>query len=407
MVKQKGSSDLKLWLKSKSKIESLSRSELTLQHSLQKLRFKKKSYEKKNNNKMVVASRSVPSKFRSYTGEHLNWLQVIFRLGATVIPGIIPWVILCGAYSFLISVLNHFELLSLFNDRTKVIQHFVLSLNLVLSLLLAFRTNTAHERFWEGRKLWGSMVNAVRNLAREIWLFIEDQSPKDRRQKEAVLRLLVAFPMAMKLHLRQQPVNSELALLMSKMQYRKLQNVNHPPLEIAFWIGDYLEHQYDRQAIDVYQLVSLNEVLDKMVDILGDCERILKTPVPLIYTVTFNTLLLIYFVVLPLELVGGLSWATAPVVAFICLLFLSINEVGSEIEEPFGHDSNDLPLDFICATILNNVEDLIQFASKERYFCDWRTTDVNNSKLVNFVHKDLISFMISLAKGLRRRIALK
>lgn len=163
-------------------------------------------------------------------------------------------------------------------------------------------------------------------------------------------------------------MNAELAPLMTQIQYRKLQSVNHPPLEIAFWIGDYLQRQYERKQVNVYQLTSLHEALDQMVDILGGCERILKTPVPLVYAITFNTLLLIYFLVLPLVLVDGLDWWTAPVVSIICFLFLSINEVGSEIEEPFGHDPNDLPLDLICNGMLGNVEDLIQLAPSERHF---------------------------------------
>lgn len=317
-----------------------------------------------------ITSRSFKEKFKIYTGEQLNWRQVILRLAASVMPGILPPVFLCAGYGFLISLAHNFGHLSLIKD-SKVLPNVIISLNIVLSLLLVFRTNTAHERFWEGRKLWGSMVNTVRNMARGIWLVIEEREPHDRADKEAILRLTAAFPVAMKLHLRREPVNSELALLMSLMEYNKLQDVNHPPLEIAFWIGDYLQHQYDRQRVNVFQLTPLHELLDDMVDILGGCERILKTPMPLLYTIILKTLLTIYFIVLPLEIVNGMTWWTAPIMAFISCILLGIDEVGSEIEEPFGHDQNDLPLDFICNTILRNVEDLITLAPSQRHFCDW------------------------------------
>lgn len=157
---------------------------------------------------------------------------------------------------------------------------------------------------------------------------------------------------------------------MESANYFKLKEVNHPPLEIAFWIGDYLQHRYERGYINVFQLTGLHELLDDLVDVLGACERILKTPMPLIYTILLKTLLLFYFLLLPWELVEGLTWWTSPILAFVSIILLGIDEVGAEIEEPFGKDPNDLPLDAICATMLRNVNDLIAIAPSKRLFCD-------------------------------------
>jgi putative membrane protein len=294
-------------------------------------------------------------------------------LAGTVLHGIYPWVLACGGYGFLISILNYYGIVPSSLSENKVIPSVVLCLNVVLSLLLIFRTNTAHDRFWEGRKLWGAMVNVVRNLARGIWIIVEEKDHKDRTDKEAAMRLVVAFAVAMKLHLRRDPMNEELEPLMSPQQYQQVLAVNHGPLEVAFWLGDYLQHQYDREQLNVFQLTALHEMLDEMVDILGGCERILKTPVPLVYTITLSILLSVYFALLPLQVVGGLTWWTGPILAFVSLLFLAINEVGAEIEEPFGHDPNDLPLDFICKTINRNIEDLIQQAPHSRRIVDWPT----------------------------------
>ena len=161
----------------------------------------------------------------------------------------------------------------------------------------------------------------------------------------------------MKLHLRREAVNNELETLMSSLHYFKLQCADHPALEITFWIGDYLQYQFNRNCIDVYQLTTLQKLLNDMVDILGGCERILKTP-------------------MPFELVAGLGWWTGPILAFITLVLLGIEEIGAEIEEPFGHDPNDLPLDLICATMVRNVEDLIRSAPGNRTFID----DLRNAK---------------------------
>ena len=325
------------------------------------------SEQKQASSSKTPSSRSFRDRFHRYTGEKLSWWEVILRIIGTVIPHILPWVLLCGAYGLLISLFDHFELLSGVRE-VQALPKVVLALNVILSLLLAFRTNTAHDRFWEGRKFWGAMVNRARNLSRGIWLYIEEREPRDRTEKEKSMRLVAAFPIAMKLHLRREAMNSELRSLLSPPQYERILRANHGPLEIAFWIGDYLQYQYERQHLHIFQLTDLQGMLDDMVDILGGCERILKTPVPLIYTITLKTLFISYFLIVPLGLVESLGWETGPAMAFISLMFLTINEVGSEIEEPFGRDPNDLPLDFICSTIQRNVEDLIYHAPSSRQF---------------------------------------
>ena len=318
----------------------------------------------------IKRSRSYNAKFKIYTNETLNFAQVIVRLQGSVFTAVLPWVILCGSYGLTISLLHEAKFILHLVEISKALPNVVVSLNIILSLLLVFRTNTAHERFWEARKLWGALVNTVRNLARGIWIVIEEEEPNDRLGKESTLRLVVAFAVAMKLSLRRDPINAELEPLMSPLSYCKLENVNHAPLEIAFWIGDYLQNQYNRSCVNIYQLASLQKMLDDMVDILGGCERILKTPMPLAYAITLKQLVWIYFLLLPFELVGGLGWLTGPILAFISLILLGIDEVGTEIEEPFGHDPNDLPLDLICATILRNLEDLITFSPSTRDFVE-------------------------------------
>jgi putative membrane protein len=245
-----------------------------------------------------------------------------------------------------------------------------LTFNIGFTLLLVFRTNTAHDRFWEGRRLWGALVNTVRNLAQDIYIVVKEQSAKDRVEKEAILRLVVAFAVAMKLHLRAEPVDEQLASLMSEIQYFKLKDTNHPPLQIAFWIKDYLQHQHDRNCLNIYQLTALHKLVDDMVDILGGCERILKTPLPLVYSIILRQLLLIFCLILPLEIVSSLTWWTGLVMALVSFTLLSIEHIGAEIEEPFGHDPNDLPLNAICNTMLRNVEELIRLAPSNAR--DWQ-----------------------------------
>ena len=144
--------------------------------------------------------------------------------------------------------------------------------------------------------------------------------------------------------------------------------MSHPPLEIAFWIGDYLQQQYEKQAIDSYQLTAMFKLLDTMVDVLGACERILKNPIPLAYTIHLKQLVLLYCLTLPFQFVEELGWMTAPIVALISFTILGIEAIGIEIEDPFGYDANDLPLDQICYTMDRNIEDLITLDPSVSYF---------------------------------------
>ncbi len=285
--------------------------------------------------------------------EKFRWFRLALRLKGSVIPSILSRVLGCGLFGVFISLVYSFKL-----PVSQPIFSTVIP-SIVLGLLLVFRTNTAYERFWEGRKLWGGLVNNTRNLARQIWVDIAEVKPEDRTKKISALRLLVAFAVATKLHLRSEPVNTELEGLLSSSQYFKLKTMNHPPLEIAFWIGDYLQQQSQRQTLNHYQLPTLQGLLNNLVDILGGCERILKTPIPLAYAIHLKQLLLLYCLLLPFQFVAQLGWWTGPMVALVSFTLFGIEEIGIEIENPFGYDTNDLPLDAICATMRRNIEDLI------------------------------------------------
>lgn len=294
-----------------------------------------------------------------------RWFQSALQLKGSVVPAVMGRTIFCGLFGVFVSVLSHFGAPVSLPVLASLIP------NIVLGLLLVFRTNTAYDRFWEGRKCWGTLVNTVRNLARQIWIAVEVSVPDDRQQKIAALRMLVAFCVATKLHLRQEPVNEELEALLPPAKYFKLKSMNNPPLEVAFWIGDYLQHQYERNQLNIHQLNAMHELLDRMVDMLGGCERILRTPMPMAYAIHLKQLLLLYCLSLPFQMVGNLGWATGLVVALISFTLFGIEEIGIEIENPFGHDANDLPLDTICATMLRNIEDLITLTPTMDTCNDW------------------------------------
>ena len=296
-----------------------------------------------------------------------QWFRILVRIRGSVIPAILPRVLFCSGFGVLISRLYAWGWPVSWIALSSIVP------SIVLGLLLVFRTNTAYERFWEGRKLWGSLVNTTRNLARQIWVAIEETSQVDREAKVATLHLLVAFAVAMKLHLRCQPLDREFASLVTEQQFQQLQGMNHPPLEVAFWIADYLQSQHNQHRINTYQLAATMVLLNQMVDVLGGCERILKTPIPLAYSIHLKQLLLLYCLALPFQLVEPVGWWTGLVTGLISFTVFGIEEIGIEIENPFGTDPNDLPLDTICHTMERNIEDLISLSpcTKRWQEVDW------------------------------------
>jgi ion channel-forming bestrophin family protein len=292
---------------------------------------------------------------KSIHQQESNWFEITFKWRYSVIPAIIPRVIFCGLFGLFICIVH-----SYYRDVGLPILSTVVP-SIVLGLLLVFRTNTAYERFWEGRKLWGALVNSIRNLARTILVSVKENSLEDREKKIKILQLLVVFAIATKLHLRGEAIDNEIIDLLPSSWYEKLQEAHNPPLQVAFLIQDYFQQQHDNDCINSYQLISMLKLLDSMVDVVGGCERILKTPIPVAYSVHLKQLLLIYCLALPFQLVTELAWWTTLVVCVISFTVFGIEQIGIEIENPFGHDANDLPLENICQTIQTNIEELIDF----------------------------------------------
>ncbi|BAS58408.1 MULTISPECIES: bestrophin family protein [Leptolyngbya] len=285
--------------------------------------------------------------------EKQRWLRTALQLKGSVVLDVLPRSLFCGFFGLIVSIA--------FGQGIPVSVPALASLipNIVLGLLLVFRTNTAYDRFWEGRKAWGKLVNDTRNLARQIWVTVCEKTERDRIEKIEALHLLVAFAVTTKAHLRQELADSELESLLTPEHVSKLKTVTNPPLRVAFWIGDYLQLQHQHDRVKIHQLVEMQLLLNGLVDCLGACERILKTPMPIAYAIHLKQLILLYCLSLPFQMVGNLGWWTAPVVVLISFTLFGIEAIGIEIENPFGRDPNDLPLDAICETMLKNIIDLI------------------------------------------------
>jgi putative membrane protein len=291
------------------------------------------------------------------TVEKPSWLQVALQIKGSVVPAIFPRLSLCTGLGLIVSIIHYYGY-----DLPQQIFASVISnvaYNLVLGLLMVFRTNTAYSRYWEGRQIWGNIIINSLNLGRKIRVLVAENEPIVQESKAAAIKLLSAFSIATKLHLRRMPVNKELEALLTPSQYLQLKDAKNPPLKIALWIGDYLKQQQIQNRLTTFELVEMNAKLDNMVEGFIGCDRILTTPIPPAYTIYLKRVLLIYCLILPLQLVANLNWWTAPIVAIISFILLGVEEIGNQIENPFGIEPNDLPVDEICHKLVKNLEDVI------------------------------------------------
>ncbi len=233
--------------------------------------------------------------------------------------------------------------------------------NLVLGLLLVFRTNSSYDRYWEGRKAWGQIVIALRNFARTIQVSIPAKNESEWQAKKRIFQLLIAFPIAVKLHLRQDPNHRELADLLSPSEHLELEQVPNRPMYITLWVQAYLQEQVHHQRLDSNRAWELDDLINQLVQGLAACERIIHTPVPIAYVIYLKQIILVYCLALPLGLKPELGWAVVLIVGMVAFILMGVEELAREIENPFGLDVNDLPLDDICMMIRRSINMIGQF----------------------------------------------
>jgi putative membrane protein len=221
-------------------------------------------------------------------------------------------------------------------------------LGFVISLLLVFRTNTAYDRWWEGRKLWGSVVNDSRNLAT---LFSTMELKETERKKFA--ELLILFSATMKSHLRGEKITD-------LNEFKEVAIATNQPLWSAKQLQSELYRLLKEQRIDTVQWMHLNKLTANLIDSLGACERIQNTPIPFSYSLFFKKFIFIYVVTMPLAFVEPFQYWSVLISTFVFYALVSMEILAEEIEDPFGTDENDLPLDGICARIEQNVNQVLR-----------------------------------------------
>lgn len=237
-------------------------------------------------------------------------------------------------------------------------------LGISLAIFHGFCNNAAYDRFWEGRKLWGTLVWLSRNIARQV-LTLPNVS---MAEKQAFIRHQIAFVHSLRQQLRGEDNTANLQRLLTVEEQQAVVGQNFIALRLTQIMGQMLANWQAEQKIDVWQWQSLDNTLGEIAHVQAGCERINNTPIPYAYFVLLHRTVYLYCFMLPFGLGNTIGWATPFVVSFVGYTFMALNEIVDEISEPFGTGENELPLGMMCDTIETQLAMLShqQFAPEQK-----------------------------------------
>jgi putative membrane protein len=235
----------------------------------------------------------------------------------------------------------------------------------LLGLLLVARTNAGYDRWWEGRKLWGGIVNQARNLA----LIGLTHGPRDPEWREQFIHWIAAFPWTANAFLRNETVVPELVPLLGEKAASRVQLAEHAPLCTALQIERLLRQACEAEnAMDRFAFLQAERERAGLMDHLGGCERIRSTPLANVYSITISRFILVYLATLPFALLHKFEaeWLAPVVTVLLAHPILVLDQLGIELQQPFSKRSIDhLPLEDICRKIERNLLALLQQTKQE------------------------------------------
>ncbi|KAA9345546.1 bestrophin family protein [Adhaeribacter soli] len=278
-----------------------------------------------------------------------DWFTFIFRFSrADTFRRLLPLMLAVSVYAGGIAYL---EMNYVSKETSKHLSNVGMMhsvLGFVISLLLVFRTNTAYDRWWEGRKIWGGITNSSRNLAIKLQAMLTDEADKK------YFRLMIpSFAFGLKTMLRENEDFHELDPVLDLKKEKHLAN------QIAASLYARANKLHSDNKISAVQFLALNEELKALTEYCGACERIKNTPIPFTYSVFIKKFIFFYVMTLPFGWSFSLGYYIIPVVLLILYALASLELIAEEIENPFGRDANDLPIDQICHNIRKHVGEIL------------------------------------------------
>lgn len=270
-----------------------------------------------------------------------NWWGLIFQFHKADTFRRLLWIIISIAvFSLGIAYVTH-ELFAEETFKSTTVFHSILGF--VISLLLVFRTNTAYDRWWEGRRLWGQLVNDTRTISLKLDTFL---AKDDLATRTKLAEVLSDYPVVLKEHLRNSKVAGKYPIDV------------HQPNYVAHAILTIIHKLYKEKKIQDYEYLSLITDFNTFQSICGACERVKNTPIPYSYSLFIKKFIFIYILSMPFALVMEFHYYTALIVPFVFYVFASLELIAEGIEDPFSTDTDDLPTDQIAKNIGINTSEI-------------------------------------------------
>lgn len=279
-----------------------------------------------------------------------NWFGLIFALHRSdTLRMLWKEILYIGIFSAILSYL-----LIEFGGSQKYLQSLLTVYSLigfVISLLLVFRTNTAYDRWWEGRKMWGALVNDTRNLAIKISTIV-----KDPEAHKYFSKAIPNFVFATKEHLREGVLFEDLEG--SEEDIALLKSKDHVPNAISRDMYARLHELKSKGEITQEEFITIDHNINALLDSLGACERIKNTPIPFSYSLFIKKFIFVYVTTIPLGFIPLFGYGSTLIAMFLFYILVSMEVLAEEIEDPFGQDESDLPTDDLCVKIRENVREI-------------------------------------------------
>ncbi|WP_284460587.1 bestrophin family ion channel [Chryseobacterium sp.] len=280
-----------------------------------------------------------------------HWFKMLFVWHGSVLPALLPRLLLLFVFSLGVVYFRGI----VFSFKIPLNPAPLTLFGFVLALFLGFRNNVSYERFWEGRKLWGALLNTSRSLTRQVLTL---GNIKNDTSVTEFIDLLSSFIFALKHQLRGTDPYEDLKDRLDGKKRETVLAAKYKPAVIMKLMADWVREAKEGGRIDSIQQARFDENLDKLSDIVGGCERIVSTPIPYSYRVLLHRTVYIYCSLLPFGLVDTLGWFMPLIVVFVAYTFVAFEAIADEIEEPFGTEANDLALNSMCEMINATIHEM-------------------------------------------------
>lgn len=287
----------------------------------------------------------------------LNWFWMLLAWRGSVLPQLLPrlFIVLCLSF---VAVASHDHILKVTVNLSTVPFSLI---GIALAVFLGFRNNASYDRYWEGRKLWGQLLNETRSLTREALTLPNSENGDDdgtARVRELVA-ILCALPHALRHQLRHTDPQTDLAQRLPPALLARVLASRFRPMTLLLCASEWVRKEAREGRLDGFAVLAFERNLNGLSDVTGGCERIASTPLPFAYTVMIHRTVYFFCALLPFGLVDSIGALTPIFAVFVAYTFMAHEAIASQIEDPFGTEDNDLALTAMSVYIEAALHDLL------------------------------------------------